>query len=152
MSPLQRKINLNKNKKMDSTLFEIYPENHDFEYRYFLDNLSVHLQNDEVQSLNVLGESFFVLVDYIASYIISERSQDSLLLGLNLQDFLWELQVFAHQFIRTNAGASLKVRIYCDALAELLSNPKHEEAFQSEITEIYENYFFINESESQSIM
>ncbi len=137
---------------MDSALFEIYPENQDFEYRYFLDNLSTHLKDDEIQSLNVLGESFFVLVDYIASYIISERAQDSLLLGLNLQNFLWELQVFAHQFIRTNAESSLKVRVYCDALAELLSNPKHEEAFQTEITEIYENYFFVNESESQSVM
>ncbi len=121
-------------------------QDQEFIYQTFYETLSGKLQDDEITSLNVLGKEFFVLVDQMAAELFVERAGDSLMLGLSLQDYLWELQVFANQFLRNSAGSVLKLKGFCESLIKCLHDLGFRDQFNAELRSAYENHFFVTES------
>ena len=120
----------------------------DFHYRTFYENLAEKLDAQEVASLNVLGKDFFRLIDYVATELLIARTQDCFLLELSLQEFLWELQIFANQYIRQQAGSVLKLRHFCSDCLDQLQEEMFHQTFMQEIQQAYAQHFFIEESKN----
>lgn len=120
----------------------------DFQYRTFYQNLAEKLDSQEISSLSVLGKDFFRLIDYVATELLIARTQDCFLLELSLQEFLWELQIFANRHIRQQAGSVLKLRHFCSDSLERLQEETFHENFMATIEQAYAQHFFIQESKN----
>lgn len=117
-----------------------------FVYQTFFENLKTRLSPQEIMSINVLGQDFFDLVDQIAAQILIERVDDSAMLSLSLQEFLWELQIFANQFIRVKCGSVLKLKAFCEDMKHNLEDKRYRDIFSMELNLAFENYFYVSES------
>ncbi len=117
-------------------------------YRTFQENLARRMSAREIHSLRVLGPDFFNLVDRIAQDLQEQRPHDHLMMEMTEDEFLWELQVFANQFIRQCAESPLKLKPFCSHLMENLDDPEFRVQFDELLTTFYEQHFFTDSSES----
>ncbi|MBF0287541.1 MAG: hypothetical protein HQM14_06955 [SAR324 cluster bacterium] len=120
----------------------------DFDYRTFHQNLQEKLSPQEINSLNVLGKDFFTLIDHIVTELLVGHTEDHRLLELPLQEFLWELQIFANQFVRGSAGSIMKLRSFCQACLIQLRNEQFYSEFMEEVCDAYTEYFFVRYSDA----
>ncbi len=124
----------------------------DFNYRTFHQNLQEKLSPQEINSLNVLGKDFFTLIDHIVTELLIEHTNDHHLLELSLQEFLWELQIFANQFLRESAGSIMKLRSFCQECLIKLRNKKFYNQFMQEVYEAYTEHFFTRYSDASYLV
>lgn len=127
-------------------------DGHLFDYRTFHENLQEKLNPQEITSLNVLGKDFFTLIDYIVSSVFIDHANDRVILGLTMQDFLWELQVFVNQYIRAQVGSVLKLRGYCGKRIQLLQNQLFYNEFMKDVEDAYAKHFFNETSDSSYLV
>lgn len=117
-------------------------------YRSFYENLQSKMTTGEIQSLAVLGEDFFYLVDKITLSIYTQRTQDCLMLDLSDEQFLWELQVFTNQFLRNLCESILKLKAFCGKLKEALKDDDFQQDFLKRLEQAYQDHFFVEQSKS----
>ena len=123
-----------------------------FVYRSFYQNLSEKLSAPDVASLQVLGNDFFHLVDRMATDIFVVRTSDCFLLGLSLQNFLWELQIFSNRLIRLQCPSLLKLREFCQNWSARMQDERTHQQMMEEILKFYEDFFFVRESEKAALV
>lgn len=117
-------------------------------YRSFYQNLSEKLNPQEIVSLNVLGKDFFTLIDHIVSKILVDRPEDYLLLGIDPEQYLWEIQVFLNQYIRDHAGSVMKLRSFCRDCLDSLQEESYYHQFMKKVYDAYTERFFLCESDA----
>lgn len=108
----------------------------------FFQNLSQRISPKEVDSLHILGDDFFELVDLFSQELYNSCQQDLLLLEMEADVFHWELQVFANQFIRQSCGSPLRLRPFCRQLRQQLENPAFAQELSETLKQSYQEHFY----------
>ena len=116
-------------------------------YRSFQENLSRCMSAREIHSLRVLGPDFFELVDRIAQDLRDKRPYDHMMMEMSEDEFLWELQIFANQFLRQCAESPLKLKPFCAQLLVNLDEPEFRVQFDEVLQTFYEQHFFTEDEE-----
>ena len=117
-----------------------------FNYRSFYENLQKRLEPEEMDSMNVLGEEFFYLVDRLSVEFYIRKGGDCLLLEIPKEEFLWELQIFINGFIRKNCGSPLKLKGYCQQIKACLTQDGFQQEYVKVLEDAYQDHFYLQES------
>jgi len=114
----------------------------DFMYRTFHENLQQRMSVRELQSLQILGEDFFTLVDLFANDLFESHGGDCLLLELSMEEFLWELQIFLNQFLRNCCENTLRLKSFCKNLKQNIEAEPFRKQFMQVLDDAYQQHFY----------
>ena len=119
-----------------------------FPLRTFRQNLGERMDPGALITLNLLGEDFFHLVDFLSSELYGRYQNSAAMLELSEEEFLWELQVFVNQFIRICAGTSSDLISFCSELRFRLDEEGFYIEFQQMLNQAFLNHFYHNEGQN----
>lgn len=125
------------------------PDNEaDFIFRTFQENLRERMDSEKMRNLNALGTDFFSLVDQLSMELFHNYRDSAPLLELSENEFLWELQIFANQFLRHCAESSMQLRSFCSQLQRNLEDWAFRKEFSHVLDQAYLDHFFTLESQA----
>ena len=119
-----------------------------FPLRTFRQNLGERMDPGALITLNILGEDFFYLVDFLSSELYGRYQSSAVLLELSKDEFLWELQVFVNQFIRICAETSSELISFCRELRVRLDDEGFCGEFHQVLYQAFLDHFYHNEGQN----
>ena len=119
-----------------------------FPLRTFRQNLGERMDPGALISLNILGEDFFYLVDFLSSELYGRYRNSVAMLELSEEEFLWELQVFVNQFIRICAETSSDLIPFCRELRVKLDDEGFCIEIHNVLKQAFLDHFYHNEGQN----
>ena len=119
-----------------------------FPLRTFRQNLGERMDPGALITLNILGEDFFHLVDFLSSELYGRYQNSAAMLELSEEEFLWELQVFVNQFIRICAETSSELIPFYRELRVRFDNEGFCIEFHQVLNQAFLDHFYHNEGQN----
>ncbi len=120
----------------------------EFILRTFQENLQQRMDSEKLLNLKALGTDFFSLVDQLSRELFKNYRDSAPLLELSEDEYLWELQIFANQFLRHCAGSSMQLRSFCRQLHRNLDDSEFHMEFNRVLDQAFLDHFFTSESQA----
>ena len=118
----------------------------------FYENLIQRLGPYEGRALDALGQDFFYLVDQLSADLHEKHPKDAPLLDLSESEFLWELQVFANQFLRECVQSKGGLSKFCCGLRKKLADKEFRKEFWKIFDAAYQQHFYVTDSEKNFLV